>query len=150
MPGPTPVTHIDQVIMVHIESFQLVTSRRLNPSTGQVLSTPLLILRVSSHADVEFPHPDINLVWVHFTDQPHSNVGKIDGVILHLYVPIVETQTWWQLLSNGRSTLSADINNTLGVVGVQLWNDELATDKNPAEQLAAVRELLRRAANAPS
>jgi len=150
MSGPTYVTHIDQVIMVHVDSFQLVTGRHLNPSTGQALSTPLLILRVSSHGDVKFPHPDINLVFVHFTDQPHPNVGQIDGVTLDLYVHIVETQTWWQLLSNGRSTLSADVNNTLGVVGVLLWNEEVATDKDPAEQLAAVRELLRRPANVPA
>jgi hypothetical protein len=38
---------------------------------------------------------------VHFIDQAHPNVGEIDGVNLDLYVGIGETQTWWQVLSNG-------------------------------------------------
>jgi ABC-type sugar transport system substrate-binding protein len=86
-------------------------------------------------------------VWVNFTDQPHPNVGAIDGVFLDLYVPIVETQTWWQVLSNGPSVLAALINNTLGVVTVQFMNKESSTGTDPAKQIAAVREQLRRRAD---
>lgn len=117
MAGQTVVTDIDQEIRVQVNSFDLMTSRHLNPLTGQVLSTAFLFLDVCALRGVQPPPPEINSVWVHFTDQPHPNVGEIDGVFLDLYVPIVETQTWWQVLANGPSFLAADLNNTLGVTG---------------------------------
>jgi hypothetical protein len=147
MAGQTVVTDIDQEIMVQVNSFELMTSRHLNPLTGQVLSTAFLFLGVSAKGDVQPPPPEIRSVWVHFTDEPHPNVGAIDGVFLDLYVPIVETQTWWQVLSNGPSFLAADVNNTLGVTGVQLLNDQSSTGKDPAKQIAAVRERLQRRAD---
>jgi hypothetical protein len=151
MADQTVVT--DKEIKVQVDSFALGTSRHLNPLTGQVLSTAFLFLNVSAPRDVQPPppettdvqpqypettdvqppppettdvqpqHPEIKTVLVRFTDEPHRNVGEIDGVNLDLYVPIVETQTWWQVLSNGPSSLAADINNTLGVIRVQLLND---------------------------
>lgn len=55
-----------------------------------------------------------------FTDLPHPNVGDIDGDYIQLYVSIVETQTWWQILSNGPSMLWAGVSKELGVVELYL------------------------------
>lgn len=141
----TKVTSIDREIEMLVDSFELLTGRHLNPDTGQILSTPLLIVKV--HPDGPPSSEGIGEVWVHFTDEPHPNVGDVSGGYIDLYVSIAETQTWWQILSNGSCFMWADFSNTLGVVGTGLMNLQLSADK---DRFAAVRERMERPVNTPN
>ena len=83
-----------------------------------------------------------------FTDLPHPNVGDIDGDYIQLYVSIVETQTWWQILSNGPSTLWAGVSKELGVVELYLEPPHPGGHDKATERRTAVRKRLRRLAEA--
>jgi hypothetical protein len=148
------VTDIDWELELFVDSFDLSATRYLNPTTGQVISSQRMILQVSGPGYTPIPPsaPDIREVQVHFTDLPHPNVGEInadDNHTLDIYVSIVETQTWWQILSNGPALLIVDIKNAVGATYVVLASRQAYGSQTPAEQAAAVRQRRARPAKAP-
>jgi hypothetical protein len=139
-----------------VDSFELLTNRHLNALTGQVVSRPVLFLNVSLVSSYSWPGgdplpppvPEIGEAQVIFTDLLHPNVGDIDGDHIQLYVSIVETQTWWQILSNGPSTLWVGVSEELGVVDVYLEPRHPGGHDKASERRTAVRTRLRRLAEA--
>lgn len=135
-----------------VDSFELLTNRHLNSLTGQVVSRAVLFLTLSLVSIYSWPggdplpppDPEIGGAQVTFTDYPHPNVGDVDDGYIYLYVSIVETQTWWQILSNGPSTLWAGVSKELGVVELYLEPPHPSGHDKASERRTAVRKQLRR------
>ena len=144
--------HYQTEMEFSVNSFELLTNRHLNALTGQVVSRPVLFLNVSlvssysqpSGDPLPPPDPEIGEAQVIFTDLPHPNVGDVNAGYIQIYVSIVETQTWWQILSNGPSTLWAGVSQELGVVDVYLEPRHPSGHDKASERRTAVRNQLRR------